>query len=190
MDELPLSRRAQGIVNALDVKLLGELAQKNASEILRIRNSGTTLLRSFPKRWRNRDCILEFLFLTGVATLPKRFEINLELTFTGRKASYINRARAHSSRRRIVLEGERNSQLLIKLWGWNGNPARTLESVGNEFGVSRERVRQVEARALRRLAKHRFEVPYLKSAIALLLSEEPDLDEVLAGKLHQRGLAR
>ena len=43
-------------------------------------------------------------------------------------------------------------QLVIsRRFGLNGQPPQTLEQVGNELGITRERVRQLESRALREL---------------------------------------
>ena len=41
--------------------------------------------------------------------------------------------------------------VLIRRFGLDGNPPQTLEQVGNALGITRERVRQLEARALREL---------------------------------------
>jgi RNA polymerase primary sigma factor len=46
---------------------------------------------------------------------------------------------------------EREAQILRLRFGLNGHRAYTLEEIGARFGVSRERVRQLEARALRRM---------------------------------------
>ena len=65
----------------------------------------------------------------------------------------------------IVAEGARRSQLMRALeqldereqlvivlrYGLNGDPPRTLSDVGLELGITRERVRQVEGRALAKL---------------------------------------
>ncbi|MBI2322005.1 MAG: sigma-70 family RNA polymerase sigma factor [Chloroflexi bacterium] len=45
----------------------------------------------------------------------------------------------------------RERRLLELRYGLDGGPYRTLEEIGHEFGVSRERVRQMEADLLRRL---------------------------------------
>jgi RNA polymerase primary sigma factor len=47
----------------------------------------------------------------------------------------------------------REAQVLRLRFGLNGNKPMTLEEVGREFAVTRERIRQIEAKALRKL-KH------------------------------------
>ena len=46
---------------------------------------------------------------------------------------------------------ERERRVLELRYGIGGDRARTLEEVGKEFGVTRERIRQIEAKALRKL---------------------------------------
>ena len=51
--------------------------------------------------------------------------------------------------------------VLILRYGLNDNRPRTLEEVGKVFNVTRERIRQIEAKALRRL-KHPNKMKKLK----------------------------
>ena len=46
---------------------------------------------------------------------------------------------------------EREKKVLELRFGIKDGRARTLEEVGQSFGVTRERIRQIEAKALRKL---------------------------------------
>ena len=46
---------------------------------------------------------------------------------------------------------EREQKVLRLRFGLDDGRARTLEEVGKEFNVTRERIRQIEAKALRKL---------------------------------------
>ena len=52
-----------------------------------------------------------------------------------------------------MLDGlaERERKVISLRFGLEDGHPRTLEEVGREFGVTRERIRQIEAKALRKL---------------------------------------
>jgi RNA polymerase primary sigma factor len=47
--------------------------------------------------------------------------------------------------------GDREREVLVMRFGLKDGITRTLEDVGKQFNVTRERVRQIEAKALRKL---------------------------------------
>ncbi|HHU22163.1 MAG TPA: sigma-70 family RNA polymerase sigma factor [Clostridiales bacterium] len=59
---------------------------------------------------------------------------------------------------------ERERKVLEMRFGLNGQEPQTLESVGNHFGVTRERIRQIEAKALRKL-RHPTRSRYLSDFV-------------------------
>jgi RNA polymerase primary sigma factor len=50
---------------------------------------------------------------------------------------------------------ERERKVLVLRFGLEDGHQRTLEEVGQEFGVTRERIRQIEAKALRKPTRER-----------------------------------
>jgi hypothetical protein len=56
--------------------------------------------------------------------------------------------------------------------------------------LTRERIRQIEATAVRKLQQFKFDTPYLRSALVLLRKEAPALAASLSSKLRQQGVSR
>ena len=50
---------------------------------------------------------------------------------------------------------EREQKILRLRFGLDDGKSHTLEEVGQEFSVTRERIRQIEAKALAKLRKHK-----------------------------------
>lgn len=63
-----------------------------------------------------------------------------------------NQTMLHEQLDEVVSTLTEREQRVIKLrFGWDDGRPRTLEEVGKEFNVTRERIRQIEAKALRKL---------------------------------------
>ncbi len=62
------------------------------------------------------------------------------------------RAMLHEAVEEVLGElSEREQEIVRMRFGLDGAQAKTLEEVGKEFGVTRERIRQIESKALRKL---------------------------------------
>jgi len=48
---------------------------------------------------------------------------------------------------------EREKRVLVLRFGLDDGQPKTLEDIGQEFNVTRERIRQIEAKALRKLRR-------------------------------------
>jgi len=58
--------------------------------------------------------------------------------------------------------GDREAEILRYYFGLNGYPPYTLEEIGDEFGLTRERVRQIKEKAIKKL-KNQYRNRLLKS---------------------------
>lgn len=75
----------------------------------------------------------------------------------------------------------RDRQIVAEYYGWDGHRGRTLEELGRKHGLSRERIRQVCARAIRRNRDTAVFAPVLDRALALLVKRLPlALDDLQA----------
>lgn len=70
------------------------------------------------------------------------------------------RAAAYEKTAREILRGlpDRTQEILMRRYGLHGSDPETLEKIGQHFGVTRERVRQIESAGLRQLREQAHDV--------------------------------
>ena len=65
----------------------------------------------------------------------------------------------------------RNKDIISRRFGLKSGKKETLESIGKSYGITRERVRQIEAKALRKL-RHPTRSRKLRTFLELGVGEE------------------
>jgi RNA polymerase primary sigma factor len=65
--------------------------------------------------------------------------------------AHADHARSVELAEAVALLNPRMKHVVLRRFGLDGQPPQTLEEVGNDLGITRERVRQLETRALREL---------------------------------------
>jgi hypothetical protein len=86
--------------------------------------------------------------------------------------------------------GERWSTIVMLRHGWDGSGGRTLEEVGAEVGLTRERVRQICSRAESRAqVRRRRLMPGLDAAIGVLRASIPCTSSEIGERLLKAGLS-
>src|SRR5713101_7962778 len=89
--------------------------------------------------------------------------------------------RTHLRRSRLTLERElrdllgtgRNARIAARYYGFDGRGGGSLQTVGNEIGLTRERVRQIVTAASERLSTGRPVSPTLDRTIAFVVDHMP-----------------
>lgn len=74
----------------------------------------------------------------------------------------INTSLRKEIERSLATLGEREADILRYYFGLNGNQPHTLEEIGDEFGLTRERVRQIKEKSIKKL-KNKYRNRLLKS---------------------------
>jgi len=197
---LSMSVRARNILVQLDVKYLGELVQLSRTEILGVSNAGKTTLAELT------EIVEGYGFNLGTKidgwTREVAADISKHLRDAIGKAAKerSNRILSNAGPEPSSLEQElhrvlrafvsgRDSDALIKLWGWSGGDPRVLESVGQEYALTRERIRQIEKRAIERISIHKFEFPFLTNALKTIRQSVPAVESTISNELSKAGIA-
>src|SRR6266852_4446510 len=74
---------------------------------------------------------------------------------------------------RSLLGTGRNARIAARYYGFDGRGGATLQAVGNEIGVTRERIRQIVAAASQGLSTGRSASPALDRTIAFVADHMP-----------------
>lgn len=84
---------------------------------------------------------------------------------------------------------ERKAEIVAKRLGWHDGHERTLQEVGDLVGLTRERVRQMEARAQQKLTNCSVFAPSLQRALKLAKASAPCTAATFSDALKEHGLA-
>jgi hypothetical protein len=86
------------------------------------------------------------------------------------------------------LSRDRSAQIVTRLLGFDGSGKSTLEQVGEEFDLTRQRVQQVVEDFRRRLEGKLVNCPVLKRTQALVLQYAPNVGSQIQIELRKHGL--
>ncbi len=84
----------------------------------------------------------------------------------------------------------RNRSFTVRLLGWDGNGGQTLETIGRDIGVTRERVRQISQHHLDRIQKSLPFLPVLDRAIEAVAANAPSLESAIGTALVEKRLTK
>jgi DNA-directed RNA polymerase alpha subunit len=203
VEELDLSARSSKVLKRLNIKFIGDLVQKTVAELLKTRNFGRTSLAEINKK-------LAQLGLCLGMSVPDWTPENIEKGLT-RFAKELKEERIREAEKfrqeygvtpnileeelgllTTLTETKRNREIVTRLLGWDGRGAKTLQTVGREFGITRERVRQIRDKFYKRLEgkKKAFHLPILNRVLEFVAEESPGLANEIEEKLVDHSLAK
>jgi hypothetical protein len=83
---------------------------------------------------------------------------------------------------------DRNVEIVLALWGWSGELPRTLQSVGDSFLMSRERVRQISSKFEKLYFPRKAFLPSLERVLRFIARRVPVVADDIETALQARGL--
>ena len=199
---LSLSTRPSNALAKIDVMYIGDLVRFSEAELLRLRGLGRTSLEEISQHLRNLDLHLGMRVLGWKREEVTRWRDQLApeieqiaaakavqvLQFQGRKPVTVEEELAALAV--AMTKSPRRASIVIERFGWSGSDPRTLEEVGQAHGITRERVRQIEAAFRQRLKGRPMRLPLLERAIDLMLTKSPGSARRIEEALLQAGLTR
>ena len=82
---------------------------------------------------------------------------------------------------------EREQKILIRRYGFDGYPLTSLEGIGRTIGITRERVRQIEVKALTKVLKYCYQQRFISREQYLSVLTEDNTGNVkLKGKYQRK----
>jgi hypothetical protein len=84
---------------------------------------------------------------------------------------------------------ERDRRIIVRRLGWEGGPAKTLEAIGQRYGITRERVRQICTR-VKDVQKADAFVPVLDRVVAIVEAATPGIADNVEKELLRADLTR
>ncbi len=177
LEEIRLPERLVGSMKRDHVRLVGELVQLTQPEVLSKRGLGMKSLQ-LSKTILDRLGLSIGMELDGWDSdraNEARHEMGQELRkllFDRADAEWSEHDSLERELHSLLLETshERNAEMLSRLFGFNERGPQTLESTGRHYGLTRERVRQIAAKAQSRIASIWRPTKYLFAARDLLNS--------------------
>jgi len=174
ISDVDFSPRTQHALAAAQLVFVGDLVETPAAELLRLPNFGRKSLNEV-QNFLAPDLSLGTSFegwtRDTAAELERRFQKRLEaarlsefiskMERTGPIESLEDELRAVAD---IGYSDRRSASIALSYYGWDGSGTQTLEAVGQRFGLTRERVRQISAKLSERFEDRHLELPWLNKA--------------------------
>ena len=93
---------------------------------------------------------------------------------------------------RLILKGasDRNFSIVVCFFGFDGTGRKTLDEVGQAFGVTRERIRQITSNFTRRVHNRSLYLPMFRSACNHIIDTLPNSTLAIRQSLRTQEIAR
>lgn len=197
VSEMNFSARAQNALGSVGVEFVGDLVVRRERELLKLKNFGRKTLNEIREKLARLDLHVGMDFPNWTHAAAERTreceDRDRNSPVANLRRQLANAAKGHALEDELngILQAvakARDVEIVDKLFGWSGKGQRTLESVGAEYSVTRERIRQIAAKVAKKLASNAFDTPHLEKALRIVRDLCPATPEALAEALQTAGV--
>lgn len=149
LEDLGLTARLSNVFARHNIKSVGELATYSLGQMMEFANFGRKSVKDLIE-------ILERGLAAGVQTAEVRASEIADLPLLKLVGATLQRL------------ATREEDILRRRMGWEG-PSQTLADIGDSYGITRERIRQIEAKTIKRIVREEFWDDLLTSKITAIL---------------------
>jgi len=200
LGDLDFSVRAQNIFIQLGLKTVADLIMCTEPDILRTPGCGRKTMREIKVFLESHGLRLNTAVRNFDPQASSQLRASLRQVHKSAKQKHdqdhydpaLKASKSLEEELLLVLAieaSDRDVQLAAKLWGWFGKRPRTLQSVGQEYDLTRERVRQVADRVARKIRKRKLVTPFLLKAAQLIRKSCPTVAPALVAKLKDANIS-
>lgn len=199
ISELGLSPRAQHVLAEANVKYVGDLLAMTESALIELSSCGRTTIAEIKDRLQTLGLRLGMSISDwssdAAALVRKQQDRQKESPIVLLRRSLTPLPVASSLENELgnvlrAVASDRDVEIAIKQLGWSGKGQRTLESVGQEYNVTRERIRQIVARTTDRISDREFATPWLEKSLATVRKTCPATAHDISAALRADGITK
>ena len=196
IDEIDFSRRAANILMSAGIEFVGDLVCKGERELRKFWSCGRLTVAEIKNKIAELGLSFDFSLGDWSADQANEYRKQHLKNFSKtvlRTLDQISPSEFLEDEFRKVVAGvgnERATEICLKQLGWSGKGARTLESVGQEYSVTRERIRQIVAKKTARIRKRNVDMPRLNDALLCIRARCPATAEELGVELRKQHISK
>jgi hypothetical protein len=195
--ELGFSVRATNALSTERIEFVGDLIQKTANDLAHVQSLGRRTIGEIRSRLADFNLKLGTKIIGWETTSAKELRKsqdrikNSPLLALRREIANARRGNSLEEELQEILKAaanERDSEMACSLFGWSGRGRRTLESVGGDYAMTRERVRQITTKISKKIKQNEYDCPWLEKALACLRTNCPATAAAMADRLRSEGI--
>jgi len=200
VDELDLDVRPHKCLKNQNIIYIGDLVKKSEFELLKIPNFGKKSLSQIKQKLYQKGLYLgmklDFWPPDNIEEAIKRNSLEIEKERKREIDEIIQRLKYLENelfQLTSLYVNKRDSEIITKFLGWDGKGVKTLQAIGEEYGITRERVRQIFDKYNRKFIYHKRKkvpLPLLDLAIQLVSDRIPKHADNIEQELAIEGISK